>query len=68
MKGEVRKQQDTINGTSKEEGSEPRNVDQNKIRRKHLGNLHEHMDEQMEERQYRLKYAQEAGHTTAQWD
>ena len=26
------------------------------------------MDEQIEKRQYRLKYAQEAGDTTTQWD
>ena len=64
----MRKEQDTINEKRKEEGSEPKNVDQDKIRRKHLENLHEHMDEQMEKRQYRLKHAQEAGDTTTQWD
>ena len=30
--------------------------------------MHEHMDEQIEKRQYRLKHAQEAGDTTTQWD
>ena len=68
VKEEVERRQESVNEKSREYGSEPKAVDQNKIRKRHLEALQGHMDEQIGKRQYRLKYAQDAGDTTTQLD
>ena len=68
LQEDVTEQQDALNEQSKMDGSEPKTVDQHKVRKQHIEILHGHMDEQIRKRHHRLTQAQAAGDTTVQWD
>ena len=65
---EVAAQQVKEDRKSKEEGKEPKEVDQYAVRKDNLRKLHEHMDKQIDKRKHRLRHAPANKDTTTQWD
>ena len=56
------------NEDGRAKGEDPEVIDENKVRKKHLEQLHNHMDQQLHKRRYRLIHVASKNDTTRQWD
>ena len=68
MQEKVQTKQAEANEVARAQGEEPVAIDENKIRKEELEELHRHMDLQLEKRKYRLMEAEIRKDTTMQWD